>query len=176
MVMHVASLHPRATLLARTEGQQRILITREWAPQFQQGTEIDLWVPDAAPSRQLWRAWRGGHLPWEAFAQQYTDYVQAVGYFRLYHYMTTGPFSQLSGYKPEPLIAVLAAMAAQRECVFLSHEQGPDTTQTYRQLLQTLVTGYDGPELQRFLAPRARRVRNLRGRQGTGHEPGPAIC
>ena len=53
----------------------RVLIMRKW-PRGIRRDSIDLWLKDAAPSRQLLQAYHHGGLPWSEFERQYRDEIR----------------------------------------------------------------------------------------------------
>ncbi len=64
----------------------RVLVMRKW-PQGISWSRINLWLPDAGPSRQLLEAYQAGGIDWEEFAQRYRieqrqDWNHA-GYFKV---------------------------------------------------------------------------------------------
>ncbi|HEX8968095.1 MAG TPA: DUF488 family protein [Chloroflexota bacterium] len=55
------------------DGEQpplRVLITRYW-PRGVRGDRVDAWLKDAAPSRDLLRAYRDASLAWDDFEARY---------------------------------------------------------------------------------------------------------
>jgi uncharacterized protein YeaO (DUF488 family) len=54
----------------QTQPGLRVLIMRFW-PRGVRKNHVDVWLRDAAPSRQLLRAYREGSLSWEDFEERY---------------------------------------------------------------------------------------------------------
>lgn len=54
----------------RAEYGLRVLIMRKW-PRGVRRTDVNVWMPSAAPSDESLDAWHAKKLTWEAFLQQY---------------------------------------------------------------------------------------------------------
>ncbi|MBO0783972.1 MAG: DUF488 family protein [Ktedonobacteraceae bacterium] len=48
----------------------RVLVMRHW-PRGIAWSQVDIWIPSAAPSADLLAAYRAGRISWEAFADAY---------------------------------------------------------------------------------------------------------
>ena len=53
-----------------TEGGLRVLVMRQW-PRGIRKEQVDVWLRDAGPSRELLQSYNRGELPWEVFEQRY---------------------------------------------------------------------------------------------------------
>lgn len=67
MIQH-ASIYDRDR--RREDDGLRVLVMRQW-PRGVRKERIDLWLKDAAPSRELLRAYTHGELTWGAFEKRY---------------------------------------------------------------------------------------------------------
>ena len=69
MIRHASVYDPP---LPPNEAGLRVLVMRYW-PRGVRRERIDLWLKDAAPSRELVRAFTHESLPWAEFERRYRD-------------------------------------------------------------------------------------------------------
>jgi uncharacterized protein YeaO (DUF488 family) len=73
MTFNHASIYDRDHVSARQPGGLRALVSRHW-PRGVRKDRVDLWLKDAAPSRDLLNAYHDG-LPWDQFERRYRDEI-----------------------------------------------------------------------------------------------------
>jgi uncharacterized protein YeaO (DUF488 family) len=69
MITH-ASIYDRHSV----DGGFRVLVTRHW-PRGVRKDQIDLWLKDASPSRELLDAYHRADVTWEEFEQRYRSEI-----------------------------------------------------------------------------------------------------
>jgi uncharacterized protein YeaO (DUF488 family) len=113
----------------------RILVMRAW-PRGVPRRCLDLWVPDAGPSRDLLRRYRDQELDWEQFRAAYIQEQSEARSGRLIVYPHNGIVDRIeTRYSVRP-VALLAWYARRQQTTLLCWERSGNC---HRQVLMELV-------------------------------------
>jgi uncharacterized protein YeaO (DUF488 family) len=96
----------------------KVLVMRYW-PRGVRRERVDVWLKDAAPSRELLRAYAHEGLPWDDFAQRYRDEILVE--------------------RPEILERLRALQAEHGALMLLCHERMPPKAHCHRTVLLELL-------------------------------------
>lgn len=98
-----------------------VLVMRRW-PRGLAWSDIDLWLPDAGPSRQLLQDYHVGGLPWEAFLRRYRD-EQLAQWRRAGYYKTGRGKAGEHAATMSPLQHIRHLLAEHERVTLLCHER-----------------------------------------------------
>ena len=122
----------RATMLqhasiysAKDAAGLKVLVMRYW-PRGVRRESVDVWIKDAAPSRELLRAYAHEGLPWHEFEQRYRD--------------------EMLQERPEVLERLRALHSEHGVVTLLCHEQIPPKAHCHRTVLLDLLTNAEGSD------------------------------
>jgi len=118
----------------RAEYGVRVLTTRKWL-QGVSKSDIDIWLPDAAPSLALLRAWRAQEITWEVFVGRYKEEQAKYKECSPVHYID-GARSTIPERAMMAPAVYLASLARDQRVTVLCWEQGE---QCHRHTLAELV-------------------------------------
>jgi|SRR5579883_1285414 len=113
----------------------RILVMRQW-PRGISRRNLDLWVPDAGPSKDLLRRYHGQDLDWEQFRAAYRQEQAEARGGRLFVYPRSAAIDRIeSRYTVRP-VALLAWYARRQPVTLLCWER---TGNCHRTVLLDLI-------------------------------------
>jgi Protein of unknown function, DUF488 len=131
-VFDVRSLTPEQ---AQAHYGLRVLVMRQW-PRGVKRSCLDIWVPDAGPSKDLLRRYRDQELDWEQFKAAYIQEQTEVRGGRLIIYPRSPLLDRIETRYPVRPVALLAWYARRQKTTLLCWER---TGNCHRQVLQELV-------------------------------------
>jgi uncharacterized protein YeaO (DUF488 family) len=109
-----------ASIYATTDSPGlRVLVMRYW-PRGVRRERVDVWIKDAAPSRELLRAYAHEGLPWQEFEERYRHEILLE--------------------RPEVLERLRALQEEHGSLTLLCHEQMPPKEHCHRTVLVELLT------------------------------------
>ena len=132
-VFDLRSLTPEQ---AQAQYGLRVLVMRNW-PRGIRRSCIDLWVPDAGPSKQLLQRYNSQELDWEQFREAYIQEQAEARGGRLLIYPRSPLLDRIETRYPVRPIVLLAWWARRQQTTLLCWER---TGNCHRQVLQDLVT------------------------------------
>jgi uncharacterized protein YeaO (DUF488 family) len=97
----------------------KVLVMRYW-PRGVRRERVDVWIKDAAPSRDLLRAYTHDGLPWADFEARYRE--------------------EMLQERPEVLERLRALQAEHSVVTLLCHERIPPSEHCHRTVLRELLT------------------------------------
>lgn len=131
-VFDIRSLTPEQ---AQNQYGLRVLVMRQW-PRGISRTCIDLWVPDAGPSRQLLSRYNSQEIDWEQFKDAYIQEQAEARDSRLVVYPRGSLSDRIETRYPVRPVSLLAWYARSQKTTLLCWER---TGHCHRHELQPLV-------------------------------------
>lgn len=131
-VFELRSLTPEQ---AQAQYGLRVLVMRNW-PRGIRRTCVDLWVPDAGPSRQLLKRYNAQEIEWEQFKDEYIQEQTEARGGRLLVYPRTPLLDRIETRYPVRPVALLAWWVRRQPTTLLCWERSGNC---HRHVLQELV-------------------------------------
>jgi Protein of unknown function, DUF488 len=131
----VFDLRPLTPEQAQAQYGLRVLVMRNW-PRGVRRTCVDLWVPDAGPSKPLLNRYNSQEIEWEQFKDEYIQEQAESRGGRLIIYPRSPLLDRIETRYPVRPVALLAWWARRQQTTLLCWERSGNC---HRHALQTLV-------------------------------------